>query len=224
MLAQEEQLRRRIVHKSPNGKNRTFSSIHCFSNMIICGGCGEFYRRIHWNNRGKKSVVWRCISRLENTGLYCEARTVLESTIEQVLVTAINRTLCDKDSFLATLQNNIEAVICNGNDKSLAVIETRLQELQSELLKLASTKADYEKVGNEIYRLRDEKQKLQLESAGRDDLKKRIADMSAFLQEQPTTLTEYDETLVRRLIEKVTIHEDKFTVEFKSGLTVDINE
>ena len=224
MLAQEEQLRRRIVHKSPNGKNRTFSSIHCFSNMVICGGCGEFYRRIHWNNRGKKSVVWRCISRLENTGLYCEARTVLESTIEQVLVNAINQTLCEKDTFLTTLQNNIEAVFCKGNDKSLADIETRLQELQSELLKLATSKADYEKVGNEIYRLRDEKQKLQLESAGRDEVKKRIADMATFLREQPTTLTEYDESLVRRLIEKVTVYEGKFTVEFKSGVTVEVNE
>ena len=173
--------------------------------MIICGGCGEFYRRIHWNNRGKKSVVWRCISRLENTGLYCEARTVLESTIAQVLVTAINQTLCEKDTFLTTLQNNIEDVLCKGSDKSLADIETRLQELQSELLKLASSKADYEKVGNEIYRLRDEKQRLQLESAGRDDLKKRTADMSTFLQEQPSNLAEYDESLVRRLIEKVTV-------------------
>lgn len=48
--------------------------------------------------------------------------------------------------------------------------------------------------------------------------------MSIFLKNQPPTLTEYDEALVRRLIEKVTIHEDKFTVEFKSGLTVDIEE
>ena len=54
-------------------------------------------------------------------------------------------------------------------------------------MKLASSKADYEKVGDEIYRLREEKQKLQLESAGRDEVKKRIADMSTFLQEQPTT-------------------------------------
>lgn len=46
--------------------------------------------------------------------------------------------------------------------------------------------------------------------------------MDAFLLKQPTTLTEYDEPLVRRLIEKVTVYEDKFTVEFKSGLTIDI--
>ena len=48
--------------------------------------------------------------------------------------------------------------------------------------------------------------------------------MSTFLQEQPATITKYDEQLVRRLIEKVTIYEDKFTVEFKSGVTVDVNE
>lgn len=44
------------------------------------------------------------------------------------------------------------------------------------------------------------------------------------LKEQPTAITEYDESLVRRLIEKVTVYEDKFIVEFKSGVTVDVNE
>ncbi len=222
MQVQEELIRRRIIHTSPNGKNRTFSSIHCFSNMIICGGCGEFYRRIHWNNRGKKSVVWRCISRLENTGLYCDARTVLESTIEQVLITAINQTLCEKDDFLLTLQHNIETVLYHDSGQALASIDARLQELQSELLKLASSKADYEHVADEIYRLREENQKVQLESAGRDEVKKRISDMSAFLQEQPTFLTEYEESLVRRLIEKVTVYEDKFAVDFKSEVTMDV--
>jgi len=33
---------------------------------------------------------------------------------------------------------------------------------------------------------------------------------------------EYGEPLVRLLIEKVTVYEDKITVEFKSGLTVDV--
>lgn len=39
---------------------------------------------------------------------------------------------------------------------------------------------------------------------------------------QPTATTKYDEQLVRRLIETVTVYEDKFTVEFKSGVTVDV--
>ena len=63
-----------------------------------------------------------------------------------------------------------------------------------------------------------------MESANRDEVKKRIADMDAFLREQPTGITKYDESLVRRLVEKVTVYEDKFTVEFKSGVTVDVDE
>ncbi len=224
MQVQEELIRRRIVHTSPNGKNRTFSSNHCFAQMIICGNCGEVFRRVHWNNRGKKSIVWRCVSRLENTGLFCDARTVPESQIEQVLVTAINQALCDKNTFLVTLQNNIETVIIHENGQTLATIDKRLEELQTELLKLASSKADYEDVADEIYRLREEKQKVQLDNVGRDELKKRITDMGDFLREQPTVIVEYDEPLVRRLIEKVTVYEDKFTVEFKSGVTVDVNE
>lgn len=192
--------------------------------MIIYGGCNEFFRRIHWNNRGKKSVVWRCISRLENTGQFCDARTVLEITIEQVLVTAINQTLCEKDSFLSILKNNIETVLSHENDTTLADIDNRLEELQTELLKLASSKANYKDIADEIYRLREEKQKVQLENIGRDELKKRISDMGDFLKEQSTAITEYDELLVRRLIEKVTVYEDKFAVEFKSGVTMDVNK
>lgn len=222
MQVQEELVRRRCIHLSKNGKKRSFSSNHCFSNMVICGNCGEVFRRVHWNNRGKKSIVWRCVSRLENTGLFCDARTVLESTIEQVLITAINQTLCDKDAFLTTLQKNIETVLYHENDTTLAGIDKRLEELQTQLLKLASSKADYEDVANEIYSLRKQKQKAQVESAARDELRKRIDDMSTFLREQPTTITEYDEQLVRRLAEKATLYEDKFAVEFKSGVTVDV--
>ncbi len=48
------------------------------------------FRRIHWNNRGCKSIIWRCISRLEPTGQECHARTVNETVLENVVVQAIN--------------------------------------------------------------------------------------------------------------------------------------
>lgn len=49
-----------------------------------------------------------------------------------------------------------------------------------------------------------------------------MADMNTFLKKQSTTFTKYDEQLVQRLIEKDAIHEDNFTVKFKSGVTVDV--
>lgn len=105
-----------------------------------------------------------------------------------MLVTAINQTICDKDSFLTTLRDNIATVKNLESDKALADIDKRLEELQTELLKLATSNVDYEKVGDEIHILRDQKQKLQFENANRDELKKRIADMSTFLKKQPAAL------------------------------------
>ena len=195
----------------------------CNYEEIIVAKLGKFFCNfVRFYYAINNSVVWRCVSRLENTGLFCDARTVLESTIEQVLVTAINNTLSGKDTFLSTLKINITTVLSKENDSTLADIEERLEELQTQLLKLASSKADYEDVAQEIHQLREKKQKLMIENANRDELKKRIADMSTFLRNQPTAITEYDEQLVRRLIEKVTVYENKFTVGLKSGMTVDV--
>jgi site-specific DNA recombinase len=61
-----------------------------------------------------------------------------------------------------------------------------------------------------------------VENSNRDEFKQRMADMSTFIKEQPTAITEYDEPLVRQFIEKVTIFENKFTVDFKSAVTADV--
>ena len=119
---------------------------------------------------------------------------------------------------------NIETVLSHESDTTLTDIDKRLAELQAELVKLANSKAEYDKVGDEIYRLRDQKQKLQVENANREEMRKRMDDMSAFLKEQPTKIIKYDEQLVRRLIDKITIYKDKFIVKFKSGVTVNVEE
>ena len=48
--------------------------------------------------------------------------------------------------------------------------------------------------------------------------------MTDFLNEQSYELEEYDEQLVRRLIEKITVYDDKLTIEFKSGVEIDIEK
>lgn len=61
-----------------------------------------------------------------------------------------------------------------------------------------------------------------MECAEREGLKQRITEMWEFLDSQSTEVAEYDELLVRRLIEKVTVYDERFEVEFKSGTRVDI--
>ena len=222
LLAQEELARRRLVHTTKNGKRRCYSCNHCFAQIIFCGECGEFYRRIHWNNRGCKSIVWRCCSRLEATGHACHSRTVNETLLEQVVVDAINRVLCQKDDFLQTLRANIATVVLQGDALSPEVIDERLNKLQKDLLKKVNQKDDYDAIADEILRLRDQRRQAEVDSVIKDEQMKQIRELQDFVKGQPATITEFDETLVSRLIAKITVFEDHFTVDFKSGITIDI--
>jgi hypothetical protein len=97
-----------------------------------------------------------------------------------------------------------------------------LEELQKELLKVANSKGNYDAIADEIYRLREVRQNALVDNAEREGMKQRISEMQQFLAEQTDEIEEYDETLVRRMIEKITVYEDRFTVEFKSGTSVDV--
>ena len=222
LLVQEELVRRRVVRTSKNGKRRSYSCKHCFAQMVFCGDCGQFYRRVHWNNRGCKSIVWRCCSRLENTGHACRSRTVNEGLLEQVSIDAINQVLCEKDDFLKTLQSNIATVIRQGDTLSPEVIYERLQELQKELLKKANQKDDYDAIADEILRLRDMRKQAEVNSTRMDEQLKQINSLQDFIKSQPTIVTEFDELLVKRLIAKITVFESQFIVEFRSGITIEI--
>lgn len=46
--------------------------------------------------------------------------------------------------------------------------------------------------------------------------------MQEFLEQQSTEVTDYDELLVWRMTEKVTVYDEWFEVEFKSGAKVDV--
>lgn len=222
MQVQEEMARRANLHSGAKRKKRVYSSKYALSSIVYCPKCGEIYRRIAWNNRGKSSIVWRCCTRVEHGPEGCDAETVREDVLQNAVVTAINLALGNRDRVIATLQENVEAVIRQEDETSSEGIDAKLEELQKELLKLANSKKDYNSIADEIYRLRALKQNALVESAEREGLKQRIREMREFLEQQSTKVTEYDELLVRRLIEKVTVYEERFEVEFKSGMTVDV--
>ncbi|SHK43736.1 hypothetical protein SAMN02745243_02942 [Hespellia stercorisuis DSM 15480] len=77
-------------------------------------------------------------------------------------------------------------------------------------------------IADEIYRLRELKQQPEVEGVQRDEQINRIAELHDFIKAQPTELTAFDETLVRRMIEKIAVYDDFFTITFKSGISVDI--
>ena len=54
------------------------------------------------------------------------------------------------------------------------------------------------------------------------EIDERLDELEAFLADQTTEVTDYDEGLVRQLIEKITVYDDHLAFEFKSGLEIEV--
>ena len=121
------------------------------------------------------------------------------------------------------LQQNIAVVIRTSVTASADAIDEKLLELQQELLKKANSKEAYDEIADEIFRLRELKQQTNVDTVARDEQIKRITALQDFIRIQPAELTEFDEVLVRRWFKQITVYEDHYTIELKSGLKVDID-
>ncbi len=154
--------------------------------------------------------------------MFCTASTILEDTLKDKIVEAINVAVSGKNSFLAILKKNIETVLSADLDESTADIDKRLEELQTELIQKAKSKEAYNNIVNEIYRLRDLRQETLSRNALRQDKRDRIAEMTDFLKTQTGDISEFDDKLVRKLVEKAIVYDDRLMVEFKSGLEIEV--
>lgn len=220
---QEEMIRRANLMSGKDGKKkRIYSSKYALSSICTCTKCGDIYRRIAWNNRGKKSTVWRCCTRVENGPSACDASTVQESELQNATVKAINQLLSCSDRMMRILKDNIETALADDNSDEIEKVNVILKKKQKELVKLAHAKKDYTALADEIDNLREEKQKLLVQRAETEGVKKRIAELTDFLQDADQELSEYDEGMVRKYIEQIKIYEDKFTICFKAQVQIEV--
>lgn len=223
MLVQEEMTRRANLTSGVDGKKkRVYSSKYALSSICTCTKCGDIYRRIAWNNRGKKSTVWRCCTRVEHGPSACDALTIQESELQDATVKAINKILICSDRMLQILSDNIEMAIEDDNSVEMEKLNGILKEKQKELVKLAHAKKDYAALADEIDILRDKKHELQVQRAEKEGVKKRIEELTDFLKGENHQLIEYDEGMVRKYIEKIKVYEDKFTICFKAKVEIEV--
>ena len=151
-------------------------------------------------------------------------RTINETVLENVVVQAINTLLGDKSTYQTQLQQNIAKVIRSAQQNTADGIDERLQELQKELLKKANNKEAYDEIADEIFKLREQREKCTVDTAARDTQIARINELQDFIKQQHAHLEAFDEALVKRWLERIIVWEDHFTVELKSGLKIDIGE
>lgn len=90
------------------------------------------------------------------------------------------------------------------------------------MIAVSGDEAAVDALGDQIDGLRAERQSILAEAAERSELQERMNDMISFLDEMPEALTEYSDAITRRLVEKITIYDEKIVVELKSGLQMEV--
>jgi len=222
LQAQEELHRRNNIYTGADKNKRLYSSKYALSTITFCGDCGDIYRRVYWNIRGRKEFVWRCVTRIEQGPETCKNRTVKEDELYDAVMTAINRLLAGGDNMIRTLEENIHAVIGDTTEYKIAEINALLEEKQKEVINLANKGKDYEFLADEIDKLREKRQMLLVEDASLSGENERIGELIGFIRKNKYRTLLYDDTLVRKLIQNVTVYEEHFVISFKSGIEIEV--
>ena len=208
------------------GKKRVYSSRYALSGMVFCGHCGDIYRRVTWCYRsGEKEIVWRCVSRVEKnkSGIDCPARTIKEEALHAAIVEAVNDAWSMRDTVIPMLKKNVQKVLKKKYADKIKKIDKELKYQQEELLAAGRDQGKIDRAGEAIHSLQEERDKVLAEQASDHGVQDRIDELTDFLEEQTEEISEYTDLLVRRLIEKVVIYDEKIFIKFKSGLETEVD-
>ena len=222
LQAQEELHRRSNIYTGADKNKRIYSSKYALSTITFCGDCGDIYRRVYWNIHGRKEFVWRCVTRIEQGPEVCKNRTVKEAELYDAVMTAINRLLAGGDNMIRILEENIHSVIGDTTEYKISEINALLEEKQKELISLANKGKDFESLADEIEELREKRQTLLVEDASLSGENERINELIEFIRTNKYRTLLYDDTLVRKIIQNVTVYDDHFVVCFKSGIEIGV--
>ena len=239
--AVQAEMARRNAGKSPSKKNAptglsSYASKYALSERLVCGECGTLYRRCTWSKYGKKRIVWRCVSRLDYGTKYChDSPTMDEGRLQRSILAAINFTMSQKQTLVQQVADamELELLPCSGGDMSMADMDRRMAELETqfqELLQQAADSGGYEAYTERFKVIAEEtaslkERRTQLANARRncecETENRRLNDAVQTLKQAPAEIQEWNETLIRQLVETVTvISAEEIIVTLKGGTEV----
>lgn len=238
--ATQAELARRSAGKSPSKKNAPtgrsrYSSKYALSDRLYCGECGTRYQRCTWRNRdGSKRIVWRCVSRVDYGNKYChDSPTLDEEPLHRAILAAINSAVKDKDTIIYNLKSAMEKELAPvaGQQLSLSEIDNQLEQLNTEFSKVLAEASESGNQAAYSNRFREIMQKQIALKAQRDEIQRMLAESgkaTAHIEQcrqaaetTPSAITEWDETLIRQVVESVTVETcNEVIVALKSGASI----
>ncbi len=233
---QEEMARRsakrNIADKLTKTEQGKYSAKYALSELLFCGECGAHYRRVTWTAKGFKEIKWRCISRIQYGKKKChDSPTIDEQPLHRAIVSAINEFCEVKDDVAKVLRESVTEEFDINLNGSIQAAQQRIDELAhniDELIKLASVPesaaaamTDIKKFSEEMKALREFIEAEKLKQANAEHSTVEFDMMLKRLENENFAITEYDDVVVRQLIEKITVMDkNTITVTFKGGFEV----
>ena len=236
---QEELARRASMNKSSvtckkNQKSK-FSSEYAITGLLLCGDCGQEYRRVTWSRNGKKKIVWRCSNRLTNGTKNCKkSETLEEGALNRAVMEAINRITRGDGDFVGAFRQNVIRVIGSyGGEQEPDEYDEKIKEKEEEMVDLIAENAmvgsytdefdeRYRRIAEEITTLTEEQIETRRKKKLADSYEQRLKDMDSFLEKQTCQIPEFDNDLVRRLIASIkVVSAEKLTIQFQSGIVME---
>lgn len=240
--AVQAEMARRNAGKSPSKKNAStgmtsYASKYALSERLVCGECGTLYRRCTWTCKGQKRIVWRCVSRLDYGKKYCHhSPTLDEAPLQRAILAAINSAMSNKDHLIRQLQSAMELELAPmpGDHMSLADIEQRLQELGEQVreivAKAAATKEVQvhapllKEIADEMDALKKKRALIESQRQTHEHAFRRIEIATDAMEQTSTNISEWDEALIRQLVDTVKVHSaEKITVYLRGGIEIQQN-
>lgn len=237
--AVQAEFARRNAGKSPSKKNAptgltSYASKYALSERLVCGECGTLYRRCTWNIRGKRKIVWRCVSRLDYGKKYChDSPTVEEGALQRSILAAINSQMSDKGKLIQDITESMELEKASipGESISLGDIQRRLNELDEQTKKLVSKAAEdgdmasyapkLKAILDEVSALKEKQAYIAQQRQNNAQAMWQIRNAAEALEQAPEQI-EWDDSTIRQLVDTVKVlSKDKIEIHLCGGTVIE---
>ena len=233
-LARRASMNKAAVTRKKNQRSK-FSSEYALTGLLLCGDCGQEYRRVTWSRNGKKKIVWRCSNRLTNETKNCKkSETLEEGALNRAVMESINRITRGDGEFVGAFRQNVIRVIGSyGGEQEPDEYDEKIKEKEEEMVALIAENAKvgsytdecderYRRIAEEINTLKEEQIEARRKNKLAGSYEQRLMDMDNFLKKQTCQISEFDNDLVRRLIASIkVVFAEKLIIQFQSGIVME---
>ena len=233
--AVQEEIKRRTAGKSPSAKSATgrscYASKYALSERLVCGECGTLYRRCTWNIRGKKKIVWRCVSRLDHGTKYCKQSPTMEETaLQRAIMDAVNSAMGSRGDLVKGITDTVILMLMPKENAvfTLGEVKRRISELTAEFDRLFDMEGSEEnhqerfsEITKELAELKKQRDEISAQLRNNQGVQAKIQGISLAADQMNHHLTEWDEEMIRQIVHIVeVICADRIRVVLTDGTVI----